>query len=90
MTKTRYSVHCETCGEIEADTTPDGLFDLATANRTAGFHEGAGHGPARVEKAEETPEYRCPVCQTKCVGERERDEHARTEPGVSPDSFVRV
>lgn len=89
MTKKRYAVECTDCGTIGADTD-DGLFTRATAERRAGFHEGTRGHIVSVEVAEETPEYRCPVCHTKCVGERERDEHARTEPGVSPDSFVRV
>lgn len=90
MTEFRYSVTCWQCGEIVADTTDDGLFDKATAHRRAGHHEGAFDHECEVEIAEETNEYRCPVCQTKCVGERERDKHAKTEPGVHPDSFVRV
>ncbi len=87
----RYKVVCLSCGEIEADSD-DGLYDKASAHRRAGFHEGANSAPCtcNVEVAEETNEYRCPVCQTKCVGERERDEHAKTEPGVQPSSFVRV
>lgn len=92
MAQYRFSVTCRTCGEITADTSSDGLFEKATAHRRAGHHEGAkgeGH-ECDVEIAEETKEYRCPVCQTKCVGERERDNHAETEPGVKPDSFVRV
>jgi len=92
MAQYRYSVTCRTCGEITADISDDGLFDKATAHRRAGHHEGS-HGGGHecdVEIEEETKEYRCPVCQTKCVGERERDEHAKTEPGVHPSSFVRV
>lgn len=90
MAQYRYSVTCEECGEIEADTSDDGLFDKAKAHRRAGHHEGAFDHFCEVEIADETKEYRCPVCQTKCVGERERDEHAKTEPGVQPSSFVRV
>lgn len=90
MTKTRYSVECLECGTIQADTTDDGLFSRPTAERRAGFHEGAFDHSVTVEVAEETNEYRCPVCYTKCVGELERDEHAKTEPGVRPSSFVRV
>jgi hypothetical protein len=86
----RYQVVCEDCGVIEADTSDDGLYDKATAHRRAGFHEGSRDHSVRVEVARETNEYRCPVCQTKCVGERERDGHAKTEPGVQPSSFVRV
>lgn len=86
----RYSVTCRTCGEIEADLSEDGLFDEATGHRRAGHHEGEFDHECDVEIAEETNEYRCPVCQTKCVGERERDEHAKSEPGVSPSSFARV
>lgn len=89
MTQKRYSVTCRECGEIVADTD-DGLFSKATANRRAGFHEGSRGHDCDVEVAEQTKEYRCPVCHTKCVGERERDQHARTEPGVKPDSFTRV
>jgi len=89
MARFRYSITCRECGEIEADTD-DGLYDKATAHRRAGFHEGSRGHDCDVEIAEETNEYRCPVCQTKCVGERERDKHAKTEPGVHPDSFVRV
>ena len=89
MTQKRYSLRCLTCGEIEADSD-DGLFSRSTAERRAGFHEGSTGHQVKVEAAEETKEYRCPVCHTKCVGERERDEHAETEPGVKPDQFVRV
>lgn len=89
MTSRRWSVDCRECGEIEADTD-DGLFSRPTAERRAGFHEGSHGHDVTVEVAEETNEYRCPVCQTKCTGERERDEHAKTEPGVHPSSFVRV
>jgi len=87
----RYKVVCLECGEIEADT-PDGLYDETTAHRRAGFHEGINDGDhsCSVEIEKTTKEYRCPVCQTKCVGERERDDHAKTEPGVQPSSFVRV
>jgi hypothetical protein len=90
MSQFRYSVTCEECGEIKADTSDDGLYDKATAHRRAGHHEGAFDHECDVEVVEETKEYRCPVCQTKCVGERERDEHAKSEPGVQPGSFVRV
>jgi hypothetical protein len=93
----RYEIVCRTCGQIESDTTSDGLFDEATANRRAGHHEGVYDGlddnrdhNCEVQAVEETNEYRCPVCHTKCVGEDERDKHARTEPGVQPSSFVRV
>lgn len=91
MAQKRYSVTCRECGDIVADTD-DGLFSKATANRRAGFHEGMHDGDhvCDVEVTERTKEYRCPVCHTKCVGERERDEHARSEPGVKPSSFTRV
>lgn len=89
MSQKRYTVECLECGTIEADTN-DGLFSRATAERRAGYHEGSRGHQCNVEVAEETPEYRCPVCHTLCVGDRERDEHARTEPGVKPSSFVRV
>lgn len=90
MTRKRYEVDCLDGCEIEADTSDDGLFSRATAERRAGFHEGSVGHDVRVNIAEETPEYLCPVCLTKCVGERARDEHAQTEPGVSPSSFERV
>jgi len=90
MTVFRYSVTCRECGEIKADTSDDGHFDKATAHRRAGFHEGAQGHECDVGIIDETNEYRCPVCHTKCVGEQERDDHAKTEPGVSPDSFTRV
>jgi len=90
MTEKRYRVECRECGEIEADTTDDGLFSKATAHRRAGHHEGAFDHSCTVSIADETPEYRCPVCNTRCVGDRERDDHARTEPGVEPESFYRV
>lgn len=91
----RYEIVCQTCGQIEADTSDDGLFDKATAHRRAGLHEGLHNvldeiHSCSVEIAQETNEYRCPVCHTKCVGEEDRDKHARTEPGVQPSSFVRV
>lgn len=89
MTQKRYTIDCLDCGIIEADTD-DGLFSRPTAERRAGFHEGAFDHSCTVEIAEETPEYRCPVCHTLCVGEDERDSHARTEPGVQPSSFIRV
>jgi len=71
MAQYRYSVTCRECGKITADTTDDGLFDKATAHRRAGHHEGARGGghECDVEIEEETKEYRCPVCQTKCIGE---------------------
>jgi len=90
MAKLRYIVTCTECGEIEADVSDDGLFDKATAHRRAGHHEGAFDHDCEVEVAKKTNEYRCPVCQKKCVGKRERDNHAKTEPGVKPDSFMRV
>lgn len=40
------------------------------------------------EPEEEVKVYQCPVCHTKCYGEQERDEHAKTEPGVQPSSFT--
>lgn len=86
----RYKVVCADCGEIEADTSDDGHFPRHKAHRRAGFHEGAFEHMVDVEVAESTEEYRCPVCHTKCTGERERDEHAKSEPGVDPSSFVRV
>lgn len=91
MTQKRYRVNCLECGEIPADTD-DGLYKEATAQRRAGFHEGItdDEHTCIVEVATETNEYRCPVCNKKCVGERERDDHARTEPGVKPDAFYRV
>lgn len=90
MTEFRYSVTCRECGEIEGDLSDDGLFDKATAYRRAGHHEGSTGHECDVDIADETNEYRCPVCHTKCVGERERDKHAQKEPGVKPDAFVRV
>jgi len=90
MTEFRYTITCDECGKITADLTDDGLFDKATAHRRAGHHEGSFDHYCDVEIAEETNEYRCPVCHTKCVGEQERDDHAKTEPGVSPDAFRRV
>lgn len=90
MTRRRYKVLCRTCGELPADCSDDGLFGPKTAHRRAGFHEGSTGHDVDVEVAEQVNEYRCPVCHTKCVGEDERDEHARTEPGVQPESFVRV
>jgi len=90
MTKRRYQVNCREGCEIEADLSDDGLFDRPTAERRAGFHEGSTGHSVDVEAVEETPEYRCPVCHTKCTGKRERDDHAQTEPGVRPDSFTRV
>lgn len=90
MTKYRYRLVCRDCGPIEADTE-DGLFsNERTAFRRAGFHEGSRGHEVAVEYGETTPEYRCPVCHTKCVGDQERDEHAKTEPGVRPSSFIRV
>lgn len=90
MTECRYRVTCRDGCEINADTTDDGWFGKAAAHRRAGFHEGATSHDCEVEIASKTKEYRCPVCHTKCVGERERDDHARTEPGVQTSSFVRV
>lgn len=93
MTQYRYEVVCNECGQVVSSTDGDGRFDReSTAYRRAGFHEGMNDGDhtCEVERVEKTNEYRCPVCHTKCVGERERDEHARSEPGVSPDSFTRV
>jgi len=92
MAQKRYSVTCRECGEIVADISDDGLFDKATAHRRAGHHEGSRGGghECDVEVAKRTKEFRCPVCHTTCVGERERDDHAKTEPGVRPDSFRRV
>lgn len=89
MAQYRYRVTCQDCGEIAADTD-DGLYSKATAHRRAGHHEGTHDHSCNVEIADETLEYRCPVCHTKCVGKRERDNHAKTEPGVKPDAFVRV
>jgi hypothetical protein len=88
MTKKRYGVTCRECGKIDSD----GPSKTASAYRRAGFHEGLHDGDhvCDVRVVDETNEYRCPVCHTKCIGERERDEHAKTEPGVSPGSFVRV
>ena len=90
MAQYRYTVTCERCGDIEADTSDDGLFDQTTAHRRAGHHEGSTGHSCEVVPVEKTKEYRCPVCHTKCVGERERDEHAKSEPGVKPDQFTRV
>lgn len=90
MSEKRYSVTCWECGEIEADTTDDGLFDKATAHRRAGHHEGAFDHDCDVEIAEETPEYQCPICHTTVTGERARDEHAKTEPGLHANSMRRV
>lgn len=89
MTQKRYRVICLDCGTIEADTD-DGYFSRPTAERRAGHHEGSQGHQCDVEVAEKTKEYRCPVCHTLCVGERERDDHAQGEPGVDPSSFVRV
>lgn len=90
MSVFRYSLTCRECGLIESDTSEDGLFDEPTAHRRAGVHEGTYNHTVTVDIAEETNEYRCPVCHTKCIGEQERDEHAKTEPGVPPGTFVRV
>lgn len=49
----RYAVVCDECGEIEADTSDDGLFEKATAHRRAGHHEGAFDHHCTVEVAEE-------------------------------------
>jgi hypothetical protein len=90
MTKKRYSIQCRQCGTIQPDHLSDGLFIEATAHRIAGVHEGEFDHSCEVIVEDETPEYRCPVCHTLCVGKRERDNHARTEPGVKPDHFTRV
>jgi hypothetical protein len=90
MPERRYDVVCQEGCEIEADTTDDGLFSKAQAHRRAGHHEGALDHSCEVEVAEETLQWRCPVCQKLCNGERERDRHAGKEPGVKPSSFVRV
>ena len=90
MTQMRYLLNCEECGEIEADTSSDGLFTRPKAERRAGFHEGSRGHDVSVEVAETTNEFRCPVCHLKVTGEQERDEHAKVEPGVHPDQFVRV
>jgi len=90
MSKKRYSVTCRECGEIEADTTDDGLFDKATAHRRAGHHEGAFDHSCGVEVAEETPQYQCPVCGKTVTGERAKDDHAKTEPGMAASSMRRV
>jgi len=90
MTRKRYMVVCRECGEIPADTTDDGSYAERNAHRRAGFHEGTtGHG-CYVEVVESTPEWRCPVCNSLCTGERERDSHAKSHPGVSPGSFYRA
>lgn len=86
----RYSVTCHDGCEIESDLSDDGLFDRPTAERRAGFHEGSTGHDVTVEVEKEMAEYRCPVCYTKCEGKSERDEHAKTEPGVQPSSFIRV
>jgi len=90
MTKKRYEVSCLDGCEITADMSDDGLFSRATAERRAGYHEGSTGHQVVVEVENATEEYLCPVCHIRCVGEQERDEHAQTEPGVSPDSFTRV
>jgi len=90
MTKKRYTVICQDeHGRIEADTD-DGLFTLATAHRRAGFHEGAFDHNCEVEVAEATPQYQCPICHTTVTGERAKEEHARTEPGMRASSMRRV
>lgn len=90
--KKLYTVVCKQCGEIEADTTDSGLYQKGPANRRAGYHEGLRGTEHRCEVIieEKTDEYLCPVCHTKCVGEKERDDHAKKEPGVKPSSFTRV
>ena len=89
--KRRFRVFCRTCGEIEADTD-DGMYDKTTAYRRAGFHEGLhdGEHTCSVEVGEETNEYQCPICHTTVTGKRERDRHASKEPGLQPDSMMRV
>lgn len=84
--KRRYRVLCRECGEIEADTE-DGLYDRPTAERRAGFHEGAKVHKCTVEVAEETPEFECPICHTTVTGEQARDEHAAGEPGMQPSAM---
>jgi len=88
----RYSVTCRECGQILADTSDDGLFDRATAHRRAGHHEGAEGSKhlCDVEVAEKTNEYQCPICMKTVTGERARDKHARSEPGLDADSMVRL
>lgn len=90
MTRKRYMVVCRDCGEIPGDNSDDGSYSERTAHRRAGHHEGSTGHSCVVEVVERTPEFRCPVCNHLCVGERERDRHAQSEPGVSPDSFYRV
>jgi hypothetical protein len=90
MTRKRYMVVCRECGDISADTTDDGAYSEAKAHRRAGHHEGSTDHSCTVEVVGQTPEYRCPVCNKLCTGKQERDKHAKSEPGVSPDSFYRV
>lgn len=90
MSKRRYDVVCLEGCEIEADTTDDGLFSKAQAHRRAGHHEGALDHSCEVEVAEETPQYQCPVCQTVVTGERAKEDHAKTEPGMAASSMRRV
>ena len=90
MSEFRYSVTCDECGEIVADTSDDGLFSVETAHRRAGHHEGAFDHECTVEIEMEIKEYRCPICHTKVTGKRERDEHASGEPGLKPSGMVRV
>lgn len=90
MTKKRYAVTCrDGCGEIEADTD-DGLYRKAQAYRRAGYHEGSHGHDCAVDAVKKTPEYQCPICHTTVVGERAKEEHAQTEPGMSADSMRRV
>lgn len=44
-----YRLECRECGTIEADSSPSGLFDLPTAHRRAGHHEGAHGDPHTVD-----------------------------------------
>ena len=92
MTEKRYSVTCRECGELESDMSSGGLFDKATvAHRRAGFHEGSRDDHScTVEVAEATPEFQCPICMTTVTGERERDSHAQSEPGLKADGMERV
>lgn len=91
MVHLRYTVTCNTCGTIEADTE-DGLFRKATAHRRAGWHEGSfGDGHAcTVTVEEEIPEFICPICKARCVGVDDRDDHAEEHPDLPTTSFGRI
>jgi len=44
--------------------------------------------PMPDESAENV--YQCPICLEKVVGKKQRDKHAKGEPGLKPDGMVRV